>query len=80
MDYLTPREIQEIYKISASMVSKINKEMIESKRYPQSAIIGNQRFRRIDAAAFQDYMENMEQLRHPTMRRFVKPYKQKKGA
>jgi hypothetical protein len=48
--------------------------MIASKRYPASAIIGDT-CRRVDADAIQDYMENRSFLRHPNMRKYVKPYK-----
>lgn len=73
--YLRPKDLMAKYSISRSMVNKIIDEMIALKRYPSSAIIGASRCRRIDQDAFQDYFENMEWLRHPNMRRFVKPYK-----
>lgn len=78
MEYWRAVDFKEKYKISISMVNKIIREMQDSKRYPKSAIIGEKRFRRVDPDAFQDYMENLEYLRHPTMKRYVKPYKQKK--
>lgn len=72
--YLKSKEIQEKYKIGHSTVSRIIYEMIDSKRYPASAIIGDT-CRRVDADAFQDYMENRTFLKHPNMRKYVKPYK-----
>lgn len=73
--YLRIKDIMAQYSLSRSMVNKILVEMAEIKRYPKSAIIGANRCRRIDQDAFQDYFENMEWLRHPNMRKFVKPYK-----
>lgn len=78
--YLKATDLKDMYRISISMVNKIVREMLDCKRYPKSAIIGDRRFRRIDSDAFQDYMENMEYLRHPTMKKYVQPYKTKKGA
>ena len=78
--YLRPKDLMERYSISRSQVKKIMDEMLASKRYPKSAIIGDTRCRRIDQEAFQDYFENMEWLRHPNMQKYVKPYVPKKGA
>jgi hypothetical protein len=72
--YLKTSEITEKYKVSRSTVSNLIAEMIASKRYPASAIIGDT-CRRVDADAIQDYMENRSFLRHPNMRKYVKPYK-----
>ena len=77
--YLKPKEIMERYSISRSMVNKMKDEMLQSGRYPKNAIIGAPRCWRIDEDAFQDYFENLEYLRHPNMRKYVKPYR-KKGA
>ena len=51
------------------------REMQELNRYPKSAVIGSGKCRRIDKAAFQDFFENMEYLRHPVMKKYVEPYK-----
>ena len=75
--YLKSKEIQTKYKIGHSTVSRIIQEMIESNRYPASAIVGDT-CRRIDSEAFQDYMENRSFLKHPNMRKYVKPYKKEK--
>jgi hypothetical protein len=48
--------------------------MMEANRYPASAVIGDT-CRRVDSEAFQDYMENRSLLKHPNMKRYVKPYK-----
>lgn len=72
--YKRPRDLVEEYSLSRSMVSKLLQEMLESKRYPAGAIVGGT-CRRVDADAFQDYMENREQLKHPNMRKYVKPYR-----
>jgi hypothetical protein len=72
--YLKTSEIVTKYKVSRSTVSNLITEMIASKRYPASAIIGDT-CRRVDADAIQDYMENRSFLRHPNMRKYVKPYK-----
>lgn len=73
--YMRIKDLMERYSISRSMVNKIIEEMIESKRYPSAAIIGTNYCRRIDANAFQDYFENMSWLRHPNMKKYVKPYR-----
>ena len=72
--YLKTSEIVTKYKISRSTVRNLIAEMLASKRYPASAIIGDT-CRRVDADAIQDYMENRSFLRHPNMRKYVKPYK-----
>ena len=72
--YLKTSEIVTKYKVSRSTVSNLIAEMLASKRYPASAIIGDT-CRRVDADAIQDYMENRSFLRHPNMRKYVKPYK-----
>lgn len=72
--YLKTSEIVTKYKVSRSTVSNLIAEMLASKRYPASAIIGDT-CRRVDADAIQDYMENRTFLRHPNMRKYVKPYK-----
>lgn len=76
--YVRPKDLMEYYSISRSQVSKIMQEMLESKRYPKDAIIGDKRCRRIDKDCFQDYFENMDWLRHPNMKKYVKPYEPKK--
>lgn len=73
--YLKATDIIEKYKVSRSTVSNLISEMIESKRYPASAIIGDT-CRRVDSDAIQDYMENRAFLKHPNMRKYVKPYKE----
>ena len=76
--YLKSKQIAEMYSISRSTLTRMVQEMQESKRYPASAIVGDT-CRRIDAAAFQDFMENRAMLRHPNMRRYLKPYKEGKS-
>lgn len=76
--YLKIKDIMQKYKISRTTANRIINEMQQAKRYPASAIIGGT-CRRIDAAAFQDYMENREQLKHPNMRKYLKPYRGGKG-
>lgn len=71
--YYKTKDIVEKYNISRSMAGKLIQEMKSLKRYPASAIIGGT-CRRIDADAFQDYMENREMLRHPNMQKYVKAY------
>lgn len=73
--YVKPKDLMEWYSISRSQVTKIMKEMIDSGRYPPNAIIGGPRCKRINPKCFADYFENMEWLRHPNMRKYVKPYK-----
>ena len=72
--YAKPKDLALEYAISRSMVSKIIQEMQESKRYPRSAIIGGTCLR-VSKDAFQDYMENREDLKHPNMAKYIKPYK-----
>ena len=72
--YLKSSDIREKYNIGRNTVSRLINEMIESKRYPASAIIGGT-CRRVDSDAIQDYMENRSFLKHPNMRKYVKPYK-----
>ena len=72
--YLKTSEITEKYKVSRSTVSNLISEMISSERYPSSAIIGDT-CRRVDADAIQDYMENRGWLKHPNMKKYVKPYR-----
>ena len=72
--YLRSKDIMEKYQIARSTVSKIIAEMMETDRYPSSAIIGDT-CRRVDSEAIQDYMENRSLLRHPNMKRYVAPYK-----
>lgn len=72
--YLKPKEIVDLYKVSRSTVSNLINEMIDSQRYPKSAIIGGGCVR-VDADAIQDYMENRGWLKHPNMKKYVKPYK-----
>lgn len=71
--YLKIKDIMETYQLSRSTVSNMLTEMLDCKRYPASAIVGGT-CRRVDADAFQDYMENRKQLKHPNMRKYVKPY------
>lgn len=72
--YLKVVEIMEKYNISRSTACRILHEMQQLNRYPKSAIIGG-RCCRIEGEAFQDYMENRQQLKHPSMKKYVKPYK-----
>lgn len=74
--YLKTKDIMGKYQIGRSTVSKIISEMIATERYPASAIIGDT-CRRVDSVAFQDYMENRSLLKHPNMRKYVKPFKEK---
>lgn len=76
--YLKTKEIAEQYSISRSTVYRIIEEMQALGRYPRDAIIGARKMRRIDEDALRDYMINIDQLRHPTMRRYVKPYRKEK--
>lgn len=76
--YLKSKQIAEKYSLSRSTLRRMLQEMTDSKRYPASAIVGDT-CRRIDAAAFQDFMENRAMLRHPNMRRYLKPYKEGKS-
>ena len=75
--YVRAKDLMEWYSISRSQVTKIMHEMTESGRYPPDAIIGSGHCKRIDKKCFADYFENMEWLRHPNMKRFVKPYGRK---
>lgn len=72
--YKRPKDIMEEYKISRSTFRRMIEEMQGSGRYPRSAIIGDT-CRRIDGDAFQDFLEVRAELKHPTMRRYLKPYK-----
>ena len=76
--YLKSKQIAEKYSLSRSTLTRMVQEMQDSKRYPASAIVGDT-CRRIDAAAFQDFMENRAMLCHPNMRRYLKPYKEGKS-
>ena len=73
--YAKTADLASQYSINRSTVYLIIKEMQASNRYPRSAIIGEGKRRRIDQDAFQDYYENMDWLRHPNMKKYVKPYK-----
>lgn len=73
--YAKTSELAAEYSINRSTVYRILKEMQASKRYPRSVIIGEGKMKRIDRDAFQDYMENITWLRHPNMKKYVKPYK-----
>lgn len=72
--YLKSKQLQETYNIGRSTVSRIISEMEKSERYPKNAIIGGT-CRRVDSEAFQDYMENRELLKHPTMKKYVEPFR-----
>lgn len=76
--YLKTKDIMQKYNISRATASRIIQEMQQAKRYPANAIIGGT-CRRIDADAIQDFMENREQLKHPNMRKYLKPYRGGKG-
>lgn len=76
--YARPRDLATEYSIARSTVSKLIQEMQACKRYPASAIIGGT-CRRVDADAFQDYMENREMLKHPNMRKYVPAYRKGKA-
>ena len=72
--YKRIKDLMAEYALSRSMVTKMMEEMVASGRYPPSAIIGDRYCKRIDERAFQDYFENMKWLRHPNMKKYVKPY------
>lgn len=72
--YYKIKEIMDKYKISRSTACRMIKEMQQSKRYPAAAIIGGT-CKRINGDAFQDFMENREALKHPNMKKYLKPYK-----
>jgi hypothetical protein len=74
--YAKASELESSYSISRSTVYRILKEMQESNRYPPNAIIGVGKRKRISVEAFQDYYMNMEWLRHPNMKKYVKPYRE----
>jgi hypothetical protein len=74
--YVKTSDLASSYSISRSTVYRILKEMQESSRYPPNAIIGVGKRKRISVEAFQDYYTNMEWLRHPNMKKFVKPYRE----
>ncbi len=74
--YAKTSDLASSYSISRSTVYRILKEMQESNRYPPNAIIGVGKRKRISVEAYQDYYTNMEWLRHPNMKKFVKPYRE----
>lgn len=76
--YLRIKDLMENYSLSRKTVSNMLTEMISSNRYPASAIVGGT-CRRVDADAFQDFMENRDMLKHPNMRKYLKPYKKGEG-
>ena len=78
--YVRIKDLMEKYTLSRRMVETILKEMKELNRYPKGFIVGARRCYRIDEDAFHDYFENMTWLRHPNMRKFVKPYIETKKA
>lgn len=76
--YLRIKDLMQNYSLSRKTVGNMLTEMLESKRYPNSAIVGGT-CRRVDADAFQDFMENRDMLKHPNMRKYLKPYKKGEG-
>ena len=72
--YLRIKDLMENYSLSRKTVSNMLTEMVDSKRYPASVIVGGT-CRRVDADAFQDFMENRDMLKHPNMRKYLKPYR-----
>lgn len=72
--YLRIKDLMENYSLSRKTVSNMLTEMLNSNRYPASAIVGGS-CRRVDADAFQDFMENREMLKHPNMKKYLRPYK-----
>ena len=76
--YLRIKDLMENYSLSRKTVSNMLTEMVSSNRYPASAIVGGT-CRRVDADAFQDFMENREMLKHPNMRKYLKPYRKGEG-
>lgn len=75
MHYVKTIDLASKYSYSRSTIYALVKEMEASDRYPKDAIIGSGRMRRVDADAFQDFMENLTLIRHPNMRRTLRPYK-----
>ena len=63
------------YGYHPSTISRMVAEMKGSGRYPANAIIGERKRRRVLVEAFEDYLVNMEMLKHPNMKKYVKPYK-----
>ncbi len=72
--YKKVKDLMAEYSISRSTVRLLLSEMEEANRYPNSAIIGGSCIR-VDADCFQDYMENRRELKHPTMKKYVKPFR-----
>ena len=71
--YKSPKDLMTEYSISRSTVSNIIKEMLKSSRYPPNTFIKGS-ITRVNADAFQDYMNHRELLKHPNMRRYVPAY------
>lgn len=76
--YLRIKDLMQNYSLSRKTVSNMLAEMVECKRYPASVIVGGT-CRRVDADAFQDFMENRDMLKHPNMRKYLKPYRKGEG-
>jgi hypothetical protein len=76
--YKRIKDLMVEYSLSRRTVGNMLVEMTESKRYPTSAIVGGT-CRRVDADAFQDFMENRDMLKHPNMRKYLKPYRKGEG-
>lgn len=72
--YKRVKDLMTDYSISRGTVRVLLGEMEDSNRYPKSAIIGGSCIR-VDADAFQDYMENRRELKHPTMKKYVEPFR-----
>ena len=72
--YKKAKDLMDEYQIGRSTVHNILQEMQDLKRYPASAIVGGT-CKRVDADAFQDYMQFREQLKHPNMKKYLRPYK-----
>lgn len=75
--YKRAKDLMDEYQIGRSTVHNILQEMQDLKRYPASAIVGGT-CKRVDADAFQDYMENRDLLKHPNMRKYVPEYRKGK--
>lgn len=69
-------DLVDAYGISRDTCYRLVREIQASGRYPPYAVIGERSLRRVDERAFQDYYANMTWLRHPNMKKYVKPYKE----
>lgn len=75
MSYKKIADLGRDYSFSSSTMYRLVKEMTDSGRYPKAAVVGSGRMRRVDSDAFQDFVINRDQLRHPTMRKRLGPYR-----